>query len=89
MSAKAIREATGQTILSKHLKSSSVVKTDFAVVTEDTCWDTLAQQHPWLCTEVFYCFIRLLSQIGPIAVLPPGGVGGPDPPPPQSPLRTN
>lgn len=51
MSAKAIREATGKTLLNKHLSSGTFSPCRFASVTEDTKWEELAQQHPWLENE--------------------------------------
>ncbi|XP_071481540.1 ATP-citrate synthase-like, partial [Diadema antillarum] len=51
MSAKAIREAGGKALLSKHLKSSSVAAFRGATVTEDIKWDELTTAHPWLLTE--------------------------------------
>ncbi|XP_070566811.1 ATP-citrate synthase-like [Ptychodera flava] len=51
MSAKAIREATGKDLLLKYLSCDVAAKNKYAIVTEDTDWDVLVQQHPWLNTE--------------------------------------
>lgn len=50
MSAKAIREQTGKELLGKYLSHGTVSR--FAVVTEETNWDTLTAQNPWLLKEV-------------------------------------
>lgn len=76
MSAKAISEQTGKEFLYKYICTSAAVQNRFryASVTAETDWDRLAQEHPWLLTEVrldtnFYrllaclCF-RLLPQPG-------------------------
>jgi len=59
MSAKAIREAAGKHLLNKYLSTGAAVKSNVAVVTADTDWSSLAQQHPWLMTEV--CYIKHLT----------------------------
>ncbi|XP_006821438.1 ATP-citrate synthase-like [Saccoglossus kowalevskii] len=51
MSAKAIREATGKGLLNKYLGYEDAATTKFAVLTEDTDWNQLTQEHPWLLTE--------------------------------------
>ncbi|KAG0730231.1 ATP-citrate synthase [Chionoecetes opilio] len=51
MSAKAIREVTGKTLLNNHLPSGASATCRFAAVTQDTQWADLVQQHPWLKTE--------------------------------------
>lgn len=51
MSAKAIREATGKALLQKNLPAGVCAPCRYAAVTEDTQWDALATQHPWLLTE--------------------------------------
>ena len=53
MSAKAIREAAGKDLLNKFLTPGVAVKSNFAVVTADTDWTSLAQEHPWLSSEVY------------------------------------
>jgi ATP citrate (pro-S)-lyase len=53
MSAKAIREATGKDIINRNLAGgTAAAKCRFASVTEDTDFEQLAQQNPWLKTEV-------------------------------------
>jgi len=59
MSAKAIREADGKHLLNKFLIPGAAVKSNVAVVTADTDWTSLAQEHPWLLSEV--CSIRHLT----------------------------
>jgi len=56
MSAKAIFEAKGKELLNTHLSGASV-KNRFVVVTEDVNWTQLAQDHPWLLTEVIIFFL--------------------------------
>ncbi|XP_063600025.1 ATP-citrate synthase-like [Penaeus indicus] len=51
MSAKAIREATGKALLQKNLPAGVCAPCRYAAVTEDTQWDALATQHPWLSAE--------------------------------------
>lgn len=53
MSAKAIREATGKDLINRHLKSPQLAhaKCRFATFTEETNWEDLVQQNPWLKTE--------------------------------------
>lgn len=49
MSAKAIREATGKDLLNRFLDGSSgAAKARFASVNEDTQWEQLVIDHPWL-----------------------------------------
>ena len=57
MSAKAIREATGKTLLSNGLASGVAVSARFAVVTPDTNWEELELKQPWLKTEVGAVFV--------------------------------
>ena len=52
MSAKAICEATGKGFLNKFLDGNTIVPAKFASVTEDTNWNSLVLEHPWLKTEV-------------------------------------
>lgn len=52
MSAKAINEATGKGLLNKQLEGNVAAACRFAVVSETTNWSTLAQENPWLLTEV-------------------------------------
>lgn len=61
MSAKAISEQTGKEFLYKYICTSAAVQNKFryANVTPDTSFDRLAQEHPWLLTEV-----RRLRQLG-------------------------
>jgi len=52
MSAKAIREATGKSILNKQLSSFPAFnQSEFATVDASTNWDTLANANPWLTTS--------------------------------------
>jgi len=52
MSAKAIREAAGKHLLNTFLDVGSAVKSNLAVVTAETDWTSLVQEHPWLLSEV-------------------------------------
>ena len=52
MSAKAINEVTGKSLLQRHLKHEGVAENRLAVVTPDVNWGELTAQHPWLLTEV-------------------------------------
>ena len=55
MSAKAIREATGKTLLtgsSISLAAGVVVPAQYAVVTPDTAWDELEVKESWMNTTV-------------------------------------
>lgn len=54
MSAKAISEQTGKEFLYKYICTSAAVQNRFrfANVTPETDFDRLAQEHPWLLTEV-------------------------------------
>lgn len=51
MSAKAIHEATGKDLLNRFLSTGFTIKSCFAVVKEDTDWNELVLQNPWLSTE--------------------------------------
>lgn len=51
MSAKAISEATGKRLLNEHLAPGVFAPCRFASVTEDTKWETLAQENSWLKNE--------------------------------------
>uniref|UniRef100_T1J8J3 ATP-citrate synthase n=1 Tax=Strigamia maritima TaxID=126957 RepID=T1J8J3_STRMM len=50
MSAKAIREATGKELLNKHL-GEFAVKSHYVSVDENTKWDSLTHEYPWLLNE--------------------------------------
>ena len=52
MSAKAINEATGKNLLNNCLSGAAHVNCRFASVDHATNYDKLAQQNPWLLTEV-------------------------------------
>lgn len=51
MSAKAINEATGVSLLNKFLDKGVAVPINFAVVTAETNWTSLEQEHPWLKSQ--------------------------------------
>lgn len=53
MSAKAISEATGKSLLVKHLSTASdvFVKPKYVTINEQTDLDRLSQEHPWLTSE--------------------------------------
>lgn len=54
MSAKAISEATGKDIINRNLAPlTSAVKCRFASINENTKWDDLVLDNPWLKSEVF------------------------------------
>jgi hypothetical protein len=52
MSAKAIYECDGKTLLSKYLDSTSYVQNRFITITKDSNWDELIEKNPWLKQEV-------------------------------------
>ena len=52
MSAKAIREETGKRILNAQLANGVCAPCRFAAVTEDTDWNKLVSNNPWLLKEV-------------------------------------
>ena len=64
MSAKAIWEVTGKALLNNCMTGCAVAN-KFAEVTEDTDWDVLTAQNPWLLTEVskphfaLHVFVRI------------------------------
>lgn len=60
MSAKAIYESDGKTLLGKFVESSNFVKNRYALVTSETNWDELVEQNPWLTTEVMYTVLFFL-----------------------------
>jgi len=51
MSAKAIQEATGKRLLNAALEGTAA-QCRFVPITEDTNWDGLTAEYPWLLTEV-------------------------------------
>lgn len=51
MSAKAIREATGKDLLNRFLKGTAA-PCRYAVVNEDTNFDSVVADNPWLKQEV-------------------------------------
>lgn len=62
MSAKAIREATGKDIINRLLeKNTFTAKCTFASVDENTNWEQLATENPWLKTSVSNCLLDLLK----------------------------
>ena len=61
MSAKAIYESDGKTLLAKFLTFPNFVKNKYAMITSETKWDELVEQNPWLATEVIHvllCFVK-------------------------------
>lgn len=53
MSARAIWEATGKDLINRNLNySNGVAKCRFAVYDQNSSWNDLVQQEPWLQTEV-------------------------------------
>lgn len=52
MSAKAICEASGKDILNRHLPPGTAAKCHFASVTEDSSWDAIIDNNPWLNNTV-------------------------------------
>ena len=54
MSAKAIYETDGKSLLANYLKYPHYVKNKFAVVAQDTNLNEIGKEHPWLNTEVRY-----------------------------------
>lgn len=64
MSAKAISEATGKDIINRNLAPlTSAVKCRFASVNENTKWEDLVLDNPWLKSEVFILKILFLINI--------------------------
>lgn len=66
MSAKAITEFTGKTLLSKHLHSCSNLQNRFKFLEVDanTDFSSLLEKHPWISNEVikfesFVLYLRL------------------------------
>lgn len=51
MSAKAVYEATGKDLLNRFLCCSTVPKNQFAVIHENTDWQKVIDEHPWLLRE--------------------------------------
>lgn len=56
MSAKAIYEATGKDLLNRFLCSGAVVKSQFAVIDENSDWQKVIDENPWLLREVNFLF---------------------------------
>jgi hypothetical protein len=52
MSARAISEASGKRLLQAELVGCSLGQARFASVTDETDWDKLVAENPWLKTEV-------------------------------------
>ena len=52
MSAKAIYETDGKSLLAKWLQNSNYTKNKFAIVVHDTNWDELVKENPWIQNEV-------------------------------------
>lgn len=60
MSAKAISEATGKDIINRNLAPlTSAVKCRFASVNENTKWEDLVLDNPWLKSEVIILFYHM------------------------------
>lgn len=57
MSAKAINEVTGKGLLNNYIEGNLTIHSRFASVNEETNWDTLVQDNPWLQTEVIIIFL--------------------------------
>lgn len=51
MSAKAIYENDGKSLLAKCFQNTCYVKNKFAVVVHDTNWDAIVQENPWIASE--------------------------------------
>jgi len=52
MAAKAIREATGKDLINRKLPvGTKVAKCRFVLITENTNWINIINEHPWLKTE--------------------------------------
>ncbi|XP_049280871.1 ATP-citrate synthase isoform X3 [Anopheles funestus] len=73
MSAKAIREATGKDIINRHLQGDhGAAKCRFATVTENTQWQQLVLDNPWLETSPLVVkpdqLIKRRGKLGLIAV---------------------
>ena len=60
MSAKAIYETDGKSLLAKCFQNTCYVKNKFAVVVHDTNWDAIVQENPWIASEVSYFFVYIL-----------------------------
>lgn len=59
MSAKAIYETDGKSLLAKWFQNSNYTKNKFAVVVHDTDWDVTLRENPWLETEVSLNLLNL------------------------------
>lgn len=51
MSAKAIYETDGKSLVAKCLQNSCYVKNQFAVVVQETNWDDLVKDNPWISSQ--------------------------------------
>lgn len=58
MSAKAIYETDGKSLVAKCLQNNCYVKNKFAVVVQETNWDDLVKDNPWILSQVRHCFIN-------------------------------
>lgn len=52
MSAKAIYETDGKSLLAKCFQNTCYVQNKFAVIVHDTNWDAIVQENPWIASEV-------------------------------------
>lgn len=59
MSAKAIYETDGKSLLAKWFQNSNYTKNKFAVVVHDTDWEVILKENPWLETEVSLNLLNL------------------------------
>lgn len=59
MSAKAIYETDGKSLLAKWFQNSNYTKNKFAVVVHDTDWEVTLEENPWLETEVSLNLLNL------------------------------
>lgn len=64
MSAKAISEATGKDIINRNLAPlTSAVKCRFASINENTKWEDLLLDNPWLKSEVLILILFFIAII--------------------------
>ena len=52
MSAKAIYETDGKSLLARCFQNSNYTKNKFSVIVHDTNWDEIVKENPWIATEV-------------------------------------
>lgn len=72
MSAKAIYETDGKSLVAKCLQNNCYVKNKFAVVVQETNWDDLVKDNPWILSQVRHVLSTNLSFYSTAFIQPPG-----------------